>query len=495
MKNDQSLRGQLKLMVKILLAVSGITLLADIIGLQVLYQGKKNYHKSVDWIIRMDDIDVSIRDIGLEIHNIKDAKPKKKARKFKNLINIINDTKQRIFDLSKIATGDELLDNLKKAHEILENQLPPILNQWFASYVANPTEAQVYFDEKYLPVRSTLDDHISIAKTQALNDAKKYGDQQTLFMILAALMIGIFLILSTTFSITFTKKLSASIISELDAMSAKLTQSIHSVHKSAENINDSSKVVANNAIDHGETIEKTASNMSLMTQMVAESNAKAIDSLNLTNKTQKQVDSGKEIVEEMNVAMNEIYNANTRLGSILNIINDIRSKTSVINEIVLETKLLSFNAAIEAARAGVHGKGFAVVAQEVGNLAGLSGNAASEIQTLLDSSVEEVNTIISTTQDKVTSAKSVSEKCGKVFYSMADSIKPIGEAMEKITEMSKSQELGINQTNAAMHDISSGTEKNSKAAQAMLTQASKLIELVDSFNLIIENLQKFIYKE
>jgi len=40
-----------------------------------------------------------------------------------------------------------------------------------------------------------------------------------------------------------------------------------------------------------------------------------------------------------------------------------------MNDIVFQTKLLSFNASVEAARAGIHGKGFAVVADEVGNLA------------------------------------------------------------------------------------------------------------------------------
>ena len=51
---------------------------------------------------------------------------------------------------------------------------------------------------------------------------------------------------------------------------------------------------------------------------------------------------------------------------------------------MFKTQLLSFNASIEAARAGQHGRGFAVVAEEVGHLAQTSGKAAEEIRNLLE---------------------------------------------------------------------------------------------------------------
>lgn len=46
-----------------------------------------------------------------------------------------------------------------------------------------------------------------------------------------------------------------------------------------------------------------------------------------------------------------------------------------------QVTILATNAAIEAARAGVHGKGFSVVAQEVGSLAKNTDAAADEIET------------------------------------------------------------------------------------------------------------------
>ncbi|MBN2857783.1 MAG: hypothetical protein JXN63_05215 [Candidatus Delongbacteria bacterium] len=64
--------------------------------------------------------------------------------------------------------------------------------------------------------------------------------------------------------------------------------------------------------------------------------------------------------------------------------------TAMVNEISFQTNLLSLNAAIEAARAGSMGRGFAVVANEVRSLAQKSGESATQIKHLLESTTDEI---------------------------------------------------------------------------------------------------------
>jgi len=69
---------------------------------------------------------------------------------------------------------------------------------------------------------------------------------------------------------------------------------------------------------------------------------------------------------------------------------EIEKTVGLVESVAYQTKLLSINASVEAARAGVAGKGFAVVAQEVRALAQRSEDAARRIHTIVSASVREI---------------------------------------------------------------------------------------------------------
>ena len=73
---------------------------------------------------------------------------------------------------------------------------------------------------------------------------------------------------------------------------------------------------------------------------------------------------------------------NDSTRALIQSMNNIVQKISIIGEIAIQTNLLAINAAIEASRYGIQGKGFGVVAAEIKKLAERSQIAAKEINEL-----------------------------------------------------------------------------------------------------------------
>jgi hypothetical protein len=158
----------------------------------------------------------------------------------------------------------------------------------------------------------------------------------------------------------------------------------------------------------------------------------------------------------------------------VDIIGEISAKTSVINDIVFKTQLLSFNASIEAARAGQHGRGFAVVAEEFGSLAEVSGKAAKEIQSLLETSKKHVAEIVEMTHQRVTDGLTVSKEALSIFHEMSRDINQITKQMQRISEATREQTVGVQQTSTAMNQMDQAAQRNSHLAGDSVRNASDL---------------------
>ena len=128
------------------------------------------------------------------------------------------------------------------------------------------------------------------------------------------------------------------------------------------------------------SLEQTASSMDQMTSTVQHNAENAASCNTLAGEARSQAERGGTVVAGAVKAMAEINESSMKIAQII----------SVVDEIAFQTNLLALNAAVEAARAGEQGRGFAVVATEVRNLAQRSAQAAKEIKTLINDSIEKV---------------------------------------------------------------------------------------------------------
>ncbi len=219
---------------------------------------------------------------------------------------------------------------------------------------------------------------------------------------------------------------------------------------------------------------------------------------------------GKVVVEHMikaigeintsnNGIMKQIDETNKEIENIVKIINEIGSKTTVINDIVFQTKLLSFNASVEAARAGEQGKGFAVVAEEVGNLAAMSGAAAHEITNMLDGSIKVVEGIVRESKqkigklildgkEKVDAGTRVAHECEEVLNEIVSSVASVSNMITEISTASQEQAQGVHEITKAIAQLDQVTQQNSANSAESANSAGTLSSQAELLNSLVQKL-------
>jgi methyl-accepting chemotaxis protein len=155
----------------------------------------------------------------------------------------------------------------------------------------------------------------------------------------------------------------------------------------------------------------------------------------------------------------------------------IEEIVSVIDDIAFQTNILAFNAAIEAAHAGMHGQGFSVVASEVRNLAQRAAASAEEIKLLIADSVE-----------KIDGGSKLAVQAGSTMETMLGAIHEVTGMMSEIAAASVEQSAGIEQVNQAISHMDGMTQQNATlveqaaaAAESLEEQAQNLLATVSGF--------------
>ncbi len=130
------------------------------------------------------------------------------------------------------------------------------------------------------------------------------------------------------------------------------------------------------------SLEQTAASMEQLTATVKQNAENARQASQLALSASETARKGGNVVDGVVKTMSDIAGSSKKIAYI----------TGVIYGIAFQTNILALNAVVEAARAGEQGSGFAVVAGEVRSLTQRSGQAAKEIKSLIEDSVNRVNT-------------------------------------------------------------------------------------------------------
>ncbi len=269
---------------------------------------------------------------------------------------------------------------------------------------------------------------------------------------------------------------SALVLGALKNMQTSLIKVVEGVRSGSQGVALASAEIAkgNNDLSarteqQASALEETAASMEELSSTVKQNADNARQASGLAQSACAVAVKGGEVVGQVVETMKGINESSRKIADII----------SVIDGIAFQTNILALNAAVEAARAGEQGRGFAVVASEVRSLAGRSAEAAKEIKSLINTSVERVD------QGTV-----LVDQAGTTMTEVVGSIRRVTDIMGEISAASNEQSLGVGQVGEAVTQMDQATQQNAAlveqmaaAASSLKTQAQDLVGVVAAFKL------------
>ncbi len=237
-------------------------------------------------------------------------------------------------------------------------------------------------------------------------------------------------------------------------------------------------------------ITTTMEELSGASSQIAEHSQSVADAASLTlNHGQK----GEAAMQQLLQGMAEIHRDTAQN---LQDISELSARSQQIGKVMDfiqtladQTRLIAFNAALEAASAGEFGRRFSVVADEIRRLADSVTTSAREIEDRIQDIQETVGRLVTTSEkgaNAIQASMQVSSLTADDLHALVGAASQTSTAARQISLSTRQQQTASGQVVAALRDISQASAQNARSVREITDISEEMIDLSDSLNALTQ---------
>lgn len=302
------------------------------------------------------------------------------------------------------------------------------------------------------------------------------------------------------------------VVSETNRLLDRLATVIHAISTSSSQLNESAILLAHTAgldqsVDQGLAQEQSmASAMAQMSASVTEitstmeefsaSSTQIADHsesvASMAKGTLESSQRGAQAMADLEQQMAAIQsNHDQSISDILSLGEQSRAISKVmelINTLAEQTRLIAFNAALEASSAGEAGRRFSVVASEIRRLADSVSGSTKDIEQHIQDIQEAINRLVITSEKSAKSVQTGLEVSASTAAELDSLVKAAGhtsDAALQISMSTKQQKTASNQVTHALRSIANASTSNARSIHSISQISEEMLKLANQLNQLI----------
>ncbi len=284
-------------------------------------------------------------------------------------------------------------------------------------------------------------------------------------------------------------------LEKLRSQMIKIKETSETLTGSVQDLSVSSKEVASTSNSQASAVKEVVSTMEDSDNLSKSVAGRIVKVVEIAEKTRKNVENGfaitrgnMEKMDEIRTANSDVTNGIKALGRQIKSIWEI---VEIINSVADQTKIIAFNAELEASAAGEAGKNFEIVASEIRRLANNTMSSTKAIKERIDEVQRASDSLIDLSEagtQKIAEGWKVSKSLDAVFQEVLDSSETSADSARKISESINQQAEAFEQILLTLKQISDGidnfvisTEATTQASETLRVMADDLKGIVGKY--------------